>query len=151
MLGYANPIDTAPIERVYFWGNEKEFYPIKPMPFSPLRTFLREMSNRYPEYSFAGLCGAYPSAWASQWKPGFANRDMFYSRLSRAKQHCVIGGIVTMYGINDGEDRGRADAFYGNYMAIINEIRDSVGNKNLPVQTGESRSCNITIRRRKPE
>jgi hypothetical protein len=138
MLGYGNPVDSVPIDNVFMWGDEKGFYPIKASAVSPQRTFLREMSKRYPDQNFAGLCSAYPSAWVSQWKPGFPNRDMFYSRLSRAKQFCTFGGIVSMYGINDGEDRVRADAFYADFMAIINEIRDSVDNPNLPCIFGRN-------------
>ncbi|CAK0764366.1 hypothetical protein CCP3SC15_300018 [Gammaproteobacteria bacterium] len=141
--------DTIPHDRIYLWGDEKGFYHgtdnhlFGATSGSPVLPFLKRMAILYPDYQFAGLKGAYSSAMVYQMVPGNEKHDLFFKRLSFARRQATIGGVVAMYGYVEGRNQDLAESFPRDFMRLLKEIRDSVGDPALPCILGRYETNNL--------
>lgn len=130
------PFETLP--RVSYYIGPNKGYESDPskahyIPKSMAYPFLKEMSTLYPNYRFAGAKYSRAATQFNEIIPGESCHDrMIESIRDIKKRGDVVGGFIVNYGFCEGDIQKDAQHFAWDARRLINEIRETSGNTELP-------------------
>lgn len=107
--------------------------------------FFKSMVELYPKYSFKSI-----ELIGEGWKSSHFDYGVrkaypsFIDEIKRASDTCIIGGLIVMLGITDAETSEDAERVSENIIKIALDVRNSIGNYNLPVFIGRyEKNCKL--------
>jgi hypothetical protein len=136
MDGYCAQMNSETWQNVWLYTDLKGFYhgadnDLSNNSGSPIMPFLKRMALLYPEYHFCGVKCARPGMTIEDF---LANKSYSYiiNKIKTLKKKSVIGGVLLMFGFDEGGDIKTVRALDADLRRLMNELRDASGNRTLP-------------------
>jgi Carbohydrate esterase, sialic acid-specific acetylesterase len=136
MSGYCAKMDVETNANVWLYADNKGFYhgtdhDLSNNSGSPIMPFLKRMAVLYPEYHFCGVKDARPGMTIEDY---LANKNDTYTinKMKILKKKSIIGGVLLMFGFDEGSDLKKVQALDVHLKRLIDELREASGNRTLP-------------------
>jgi hypothetical protein len=136
MGGYCAQMDVETRPNVWLYTDSKGFYhgtdkELSNNSGSPIMPFLKRMALLYPEYHFCGVKDARPGMTMEDFLTNKNDRYII-DKIKILKKKSIIGGVLLMFGWDEGGDIKTVQALDVDLKRLIDELRKASGNRTLP-------------------
>lgn len=136
MGGYCAQKDIESRPNVWLYTDIKGFYhgtddDLSNNSGSPIMPFLKRMAILYPEYHFCGVKDARPGMMMEDFLTNKNDRHII-DKIKILKRKSIIGGVILMYGWDEGGDLKTVQALDADLKRLIDDLRKASGNRTLP-------------------
>jgi hypothetical protein len=140
MGGYCAQMDIETKPNVWIYNDIKGFFhgidsDLSNNSGSPVLPFLKRMALLYPEYHFCGVKDGKPGFTIEDFLTG-KNDSYIINKINILKKKSVIGGVLLMFGWDEGGDIKTVRAIDVELKRLIDELRKASGNRTLPIIFG---------------
>lgn len=136
MSGYCATMDIETTSNVWLYNDIKGFYhgtdkDLSNNSGSPVIPFLKRMALLYPDYHFCGVKYSSNGLTIEDFLTNKRNKYIF-DKLKTLKKKSIIGGVLLMFGFQEGKDIQKVQELDAKCKLLIDELRKASGNRTLP-------------------
>ena len=140
MGGYCAQMDVETGPNVWLYTDIKGFYhgtdnDLSNNSGNPVMPFLKRMAFLYPEYHFCGVKYSRPGMTIEDFLSDKSDRYII-NKIKILKKKSIIGGVLLMFGFDEGGDIKKVQKLDVNLNHLIDELRKASGNRTLPILFG---------------
>jgi len=136
MSGYCAQMDSMPMPNVWLYNTSKGFYhgtdkDMSNNSGSPVMPFLKRMALLYPDHHFCGVKHTINGITIEDFTAN-GNDRFLIDKINTLKQKSTIGGVLMMFGFDEGESKRKVREIDANLKRLIDKVRMVSGNPTLP-------------------